>query len=911
MIQEVAQILTGSDYLPEFLKNHFVGLLNSIDRKMLHSEDVQMQKQALNRIEDLIEMMGPQLSTYLPKIMVLVMHAIDKDSLQGEGFEVLHSFIKKLNQVSPSSTKHVIPQVVAAFIPCLELHLEKPSSHLTKIAEILEELIIGNSLILKQQIRECLLPNIPALSKVNKTILEARGSMTLRDQLRDAVDGLNHESLNVRHMVACDLSKLLNTKREDITTLVSGEAYADLDVLSSLISSLLRGCAEESRTTVGQKLKLVCADCLGALGAIDPDKFKGLSCLMGVSSKRFKIECSDDDLIFELIHNHLARAFRAASETAVQDSAALAIQELLKFASSQASLERLWERFSNYVKEIIAPCLTSRFQLPVFTDTTSSGSIYRTSMSFRRWIFSWIRKLTANSSGSRLSIFSACRGIVRHDMPTAIYLLPYLVLNVLCHGTEDARRSISDEILSVLNGSAPENCVQAVFTLLDNLGQWVDDLNQQMGLSQSHQPSKQQQTGKNSHEPVSNPDRLLMVQCSYVSELLSAIPKVTLAKASFRCQAYARALLYFESHVRESSGSFNPASEQHSVIFSDKDISFLMEIYSGMDEPDGLSGLAALRKSSTLQDQLLINKKAGNWAEVLTSCEQALAMEPSSVQRHSDILNCFLNMCHLQSMVTHVDGLISRIPQFKKTWCMHGVQAAWRLGRWDLMEEYLKGSDEEGSSSKLFESGASFDINLAKILQAMMKRDHLEISERIAQCKQALLVPLAAAGMDSYIRAYPFVVKLHMLSELEDFHLLLGDESFLEKSFSLDDPKFSKLIKYWDDRLKVTQASLWAREPILAFRRLVFGSSKMGQQVGSCWLQYAKHCRSSGHYETAHRAILEAEASGAAFVHMEKAKLLWSTRKSDSAISELHQYITNLPAEVLSHDNAVESREFT
>uniref|UniRef100_A0A1D1YBN2 Serine/threonine-protein kinase ATR n=1 Tax=Anthurium amnicola TaxID=1678845 RepID=A0A1D1YBN2_9ARAE len=944
MIQEVARILSCSDDLPGFLKNHFVGLLNSIDRKMLHSNDLLMQKQALKRIEELIEMMGPQLSTYLPKIMVLVIHAIEKESLQTEGFAVLHFFIKQLAKVSPSSTKHVISQVVAAFIPCLERYPEQPSFHINKIVEILEELLVENCSTLKQQIRELpLLPNISALSKVNKVIQDAHGSMTLRDQLRDAMDGLNHESLNVRYMVACELSKLLNSRREEITALIAGETFADLDVVSSLISSLLRGCAEESRTAVGQRLKLVCADCLGALGAVDPDKFKGVSCLKGVSCQRFKIECSDDDLIFELIHKHLARAFRAASDTIVQDSAALAIQELLKVAGCQASLdgkvesgsaeisdcinvvhyndmcnkrgERLWDRFSNYVRDIIAPCLTSRFQLPSVTDSTSAGPIYRSSMSFRRWISFWSRKLTANSTGSRSSIFSACRGIVRHDMQTAIYLLPYLVLNVVCHGAVEARHSITEEILSVLSVAASENsgdaaygsamgqselCIQVVFTLLDNLGQWLDDLKQQVALSQSLRASisKQQLKVKSPVTvPLADADRLL-IQCGNVSELLFAIPRVTLARASFRCQAYARALLYFESYVRERSGSFNPAAEQGG-IFADEDISFLMEIYSGMDEPDGLSGLASLRKSPSLQGQLLINKKAGNWAEVLTTCEQALQMEPTSVQRHSDVLNCLLNMCHLQSMVTHVDGLISRTPQFKKTWCMQGVQAAWRLGRWDMMDEYLSGADKDGLLCNSSESNASFDMDLAKILQAMMKKDQFMVAERIAQSKQALLVPLAAAGMDSYMRAYPFVVKLHMLCELEDFHALLGDESFLERSFRSDDPKFSKIIKYWDDRLKITQPSLWAREPLLAFRRLVFNASNMGNQVGNCWLQYAKLCRSAGHFETANRAILEAQASGASCVHMEKAKLLWSTRKSDCAIAELQQSLLNLPVEVL------------
>lgn len=495
MISEVARILTGTEDLPGFLKNHFVGLLNSMDRKMLHSEDLSLQKQAMKRIEMLINMMGSHLSTYVPKLMVLLMYAIDKESLQAEGLCVLHFFTKQLAKVSPSSTKHVISQVFAALIPLLERDKEHSSSNFSKIVEILEELVFENRGILKQHICEFPpLPSIPALAEVNKVICEARGSMTLKDQLRDIVDGLNHENLNVRYMVACELSKLLNVRREDVTSFVTGEVGSDMDALSSLITSLLIGCAEESRTLVGQRLKLVCADCLGALGAVDPAKVKGFS------SQRFKIACSDDDLIFELIHKHLARAFRASPDTIIQDSAALAIQELLKIAGCEASLDenvtasasqtlkckpplgvppsgikstadssgmngrgqRLWDRFSNYVKEIIAPCLTSRFQLPNVADSASAGPIYRPSMSFRRWIFFWIKKLTVHATGSRASIFNSCRGIVRHDMQTAIYLLPYLVLDAVCHGTEEARCGITEEILSVLDAAVSENNVAAI-----------------------------------------------------------------------------------------------------------------------------------------------------------------------------------------------------------------------------------------------------------------------------------------------------------------------------------------------------------------------------------------------------------------------------------------------------------------
>ncbi|XP_074312882.1 serine/threonine-protein kinase ATR isoform X2 [Silene latifolia] len=942
LIQEVAKVLTGSGDLPGFLKNHFVQLLRSIDKVMLHAADVSLQKLAVQRIEMLIKMMGPQLSKNVPKLMVLLMHAVGKESLRREGLSVLHFFIKQLALQSPASVKHVIFQVFASLIPFLD---KEEKDNLQKMVDILEELVCENKVILKTHIREFpLLPSITALEKVNKVIHEARGSMTLKDQLQRAADGLNHENLNVRYMVACELKKLLNLRKEEVARLIGTEMSLELNVLSSLITSLLRGCAEESRTLLGQRLKMVSADCLGALGAVDPAKIRGASC------QRFQIQCSDDDLIFELIHKHLARAFRAAPDAIIQDNAALAIQKLLEITGCEASLDenstmseseklkitalrskgssdgqmmsgrgqRLWDRFSDYVKEIIAPCLTSRFLLPNVSDSTASCAIYEPSLSFRKWIFLWIKKLIVHSTSSRADVFKACLGIVRHDVQTAIYLLPYLVLDVVCHGSAAAREGVTDEILSVLNAAASENsgaavhaigggqsevCIQAVFTLLDNMGQWVDDVEQEIALSQSLSSSSSKQSSKSSNtsRKSSTDPSLLSAQCKYVYELLSAIPKVTLASASLRCQAYARSLMYFESHVREKSGSFNPAAEG-SGTFKDEDISFLMEIYSGLDEPDGLSGLASLRKSVSIQDQLLINKKAGNWAEVLTSCEQALQMEPTSVQRQSDVLNCLLNMCHLQAMVTHVDGLVSRIPQYKKTWCMQGVQAAWRLGRWDLMDEYLDGADKpdkEALLCSISESNASFDMDIAKILRLIMEKDRFGVEEKIALSKQALIAPLAAAGMDSYTRAYPFIVKLHLLKELEEFHDMLEGESFMEKRFLLDDPAFMKTMESWEGRLRFTQPSLWAREPLLAFRRFVFSASGLGAQVGDCWLQYAKLCRAAGHYETANRAILEAKSSGAPSVHIEKAKLLWSTKRSEGAIAELQQALLNMPTEVV------------
>lgn len=59
-----------------------------------------------------------------------------------------------------------------------------------------------------------------------------------------------------------------------------------------------------------------------------------------------------------------------------------------------------------------------------------------------------------------------------------------------------------------------------------------------------------------------------------VSGLLDSIDMELLARAAFQCGAHARALLYFESHVRgKEKGTLNPVALT-STTYEDDDVSF-------------------------------------------------------------------------------------------------------------------------------------------------------------------------------------------------------------------------------------------------------------------------------------------------------------------------------------------------
>lgn len=159
-------------------------------------------------------------------------------------------------------------------------------------------------------------------------------------------------------------------------------------------------------------------------------------------------------------------------------------------------------------------------------------------------------------------------------------------------------------------------------------------------------------------------------------------------------------------------------------------------------------------------------------------------------------------------MVTHVDGLNSRMPDHTKEWSTKGLQAAWRLGQWDLLEEYVTGADENSPTNIL--GNSSFDISLAKILQALQRRDYDKFTEHLLHSRQSLLAPLAAASMESYSRAYPYVVKLHMLQELEDFSALVaanvgGMNNTGEVQRKHSYVRIEELVEDWESRLKITQ----------------------------------------------------------------------------------------------------------
>jgi hypothetical protein len=85
------------------------------------------------------------------------------------------------------------------------------------------------------------------------------------------------------------------------------------------------------------------------------------------------------------------------------------------------------------------------------TSGSSPPSMYHPHMPYTKWISAWTSSLLPKAQGPKLALFIACRGVVKDDLRTSHYLLPYLLLHVLVNGTEEDREGIKGEMLAVLN----------------------------------------------------------------------------------------------------------------------------------------------------------------------------------------------------------------------------------------------------------------------------------------------------------------------------------------------------------------------------------------------------------------------------------------------------------------------------
>jgi len=167
----------------------------------------------------------------------------------------------------------------------------------------------------------------------------------------------------------------------------------------------------------------------------------------------------------------------------------------------------------------------------------------------------------------------------------------------------------------------------------------------------------------------------------YVQQLVERIPQEIVARSAFRFKAYARAILHFEQYIRRADRHANK-----SAFFQE-----LQQFYSEMEEPDGMEGITLKLENLTLEQQIVDHETAGRWADSQTCYELALQGNAPDIKHHIGLLNCLKSLGNLETMLTHVKGALTVHSNLQDVKILNSlaVEACWRLGKWNTLQDFL------------------------------------------------------------------------------------------------------------------------------------------------------------------------------------------------------------------------------
>lgn len=132
-----------------------------------------------------------------------------------------------------------------------------------------------------------------------------------------------------------------------------------------------------------------------------------------------------------------------------------------------------------------------------------------------------------------------------------------------------------------------------------------------------------------------------------VDSMLSSIDHNLMAQAALQCRAYARALMNFERQIvtlREAGSQSRSGMEYYERLH---------EIYSHLDEPDGMEGVSTLILQPSLEHQIRQHESTGQWTSAQSCWEVRLQQAPDNLDYHLGLLRCLRNLGHYGQRLSH------------------------------------------------------------------------------------------------------------------------------------------------------------------------------------------------------------------------------------------------------------------
>ncbi|KAI2851408.1 hypothetical protein CBS11350_1312 [Aspergillus niger] len=776
-----------------FVEEHVLGIITQFAHAV---NDFQIRQPLIEKkrniaaIGEMIKVARGHISSALPQICACLRAALEIQELCNNAFIVWRVLISSLQE---EEVEPLIDQTLSIVIRYWDMFHEDTRKQACELVEY----IMQSHYELVRDIFNTMpsLASIPILYKHEATLNSMKETMDVRSHFLAFIRRCQSDTATVVEQSLRELVPYLSQNEEFIHRSVLSEIPDP--VVAQLARSLLDCCVKFN--TSSDVITKLSAECLGLIGCLDPNRVdtvkekKGILVLSNFDS----MEETFDFILF-FLQNVLVETFLSASNTRAQGFLAYAMQNLLRFCGLDSAVAnrsrdfradekyQRWLELPETVRNILAPFLTSKYTVTIGTlNTNCSYPLFTAGLTHGNWLRSFVQDLLQAGNGDNAKlVFSVCSRIVKgQDISIASFLLPFAVLNRTVSGSAKEKEDLRCELVNVLSHPLPDThdyvyeniilCSQSIFEVLDYLSRWLQGKKKQInGLRNHSYPSNR------AHKGASR-DALLDTyysQAKAVEILLSSIPPEVISKRAVECKSFSRALFHWEQYIRQWK---NQHSKQGGAVVEPL-YQRLQDIYSRIDEPDGIEGISSHLHVLNIDQQVLEHRKAGRWATAQSWYELQLEKEPNNSEAQWNLLACLKESGQQDAILTR--ARLSRKSNFTNQAYQSMLHAArlndrsatieharllWKDGHHRKAIQTLEGAiaanefSSETTSSQ--ERTSSLITNNGEHQNLLLARAHLLLAKWTDRAGQT--------QSDAIVQRYREAIKLHPRWEKAHYYL--------------------------------------------------------------------------------------------------------------------------------------------
>jgi serine/threonine-protein kinase ATR len=626
------------DVVGSFLETNILGIiteysniLNDLETRQPNAE----KRRCLAAIGEVIKLGKSRITVALPQICACLRSAMERKELCNKAFS---SWAIMIGSLKEEDIEALVDQTLAIIVRNWTL-FETDTQQLayTVVSDLLK-----NHTSLVRDIFDTMpsLSSIPLMTKFETELEGLKRQMDDRHGFLAFIKRLQNENGDVVEQALKELYDHLLQKQDFIYRSILREQPDDF--VADLTRSLLDCCV---RFNTSPSITLACVQCLGRIGCLDPNRIESAKEKKSlVVLANFAKADETVDFILHLLEHVIVKAFLSATSTRSQGFLAWAMQELLKLCDldttnlrprvSGSDLNyRKWLDLSEVVRNTLTPFMNSRYTVnAIVPKTECTYPIFAPDLSHSEWLRTIVSDLLEKTASENAQlIFRICARLVKgQDISIPAFLLPFVALNVVICGTEKEKTLLVEELLEVLRQSPggrrqiDENirlCSESVFEILDHMSTWLQRKKKHVSMTLA----KAERAIADLSVENAN------AHIKHVEAVLDSIPPDLISRRAIECNSYARALFHWEQYMRQ----VKEESENSDELFER-----LQEIYSQIDEPDGIEGISAQLHVLDIDQQILEHRKAGRWPAAQSWYELQLNDKPQDPDLQVNLLTC-------------------------------------------------------------------------------------------------------------------------------------------------------------------------------------------------------------------------------------------------------------------------------